>query len=188
VALACPVEAHAVLVAVAQFRTGLEAAVVARPARFAVAGMCLAVALAVVGAHVGAILLTAIRTAEVGSTEAGSVEAAAVGLIASSLARGHRAVCTGKPFIAVAHASPLLADTVAIAVSRAALRSDLCLALQANEADGAQTLASVALASVRSTVLGTRLLAAREALKANLAEAGRIVTAVAVFAVRADWL
>jgi len=121
VTLACAVEAQPVLRALVELSACLETAVVAREARFAVARMCLGVALSVVGARVGAILILAVRSTEVGGTVAGAIEASAMGLIAATSASSKGTIIAGESIVAVTQSSPLLAHSVAIAVTRAAL-------------------------------------------------------------------
>jgi len=110
-----------VLAAIVQLQASLEAAVMPRPARFAMARVCIRVAFPVIRTHVGAILLAAIFTGKVGSAVASAIEASAMRFIASLHTGSNAAIDTTKPFIAMAQASPLLAHTMAIAVTRARL-------------------------------------------------------------------
>jgi len=118
--------------------------------------------------------------------EASSVVAFAVRLIASAGTSAHRTVGAIEALVAVADLGELIADTVPAAVVGATLLLDL--ALETDEAHRARTLALVTLATVVLAVRSTRLVGASRSLPPNLAQASRVVAAVAVLAVRADRL
>lgn len=118
--------------------------------------------------------------------EASSVVALAVRLIASARTSAHRTVGAIEALVAVAELGELIADTVPAAVVGATLLLDL--ALETDEAHRACTLALVTLAAVVLAVRSTRLVVASRPLPPNLAQASRVVAAVAVLAVRADRL
>jgi len=148
VALACSVEAQAVLVALVQLSAGLETAVMARPAGVAVARMCLSVALSATRARVRAFLLLAVCPVEVGCTEACSVEAPAVGLVTSTDASGNGTVGSREAVVTVTDTCPLLANSMVVAVSGAPLGGGRGRARYSKQADRAQTVTAVALAAV----------------------------------------
>jgi len=182
VAFACAVEAQAVVVALVQLRTRLQAAIVTRPAGLAVTSVRVTVAIAVTGAAIGTFLLGAGGASKVGGAEAGAVEASTVGLVASIGARADGAIHSLEARIAMALLAPLI--THAIAGAGIGTQVNLGLALQPHKARWTQAIALVAATAIVRTVASTRLVAARRAFPANLAQARRVVPAIAVLAVR----
>jgi len=145
-ALAGPIEAQPMLAALVQLSACFEAAIVARPTRRAVTGMCLTVASTVTVAVVWTLGLRTVVSSKIGRTVTSSIEALPIGLIAARDA-GFDPTINTRPSVRTS-ATLGLRIVLAVVIARALVDLHLHSTLETNEARRTQTISLMALSSV----------------------------------------
>jgi len=135
---------------------------------------------------VGALLLRAVISGEVGRAIAFASIAFAVRLVASLGTACNGAVRSRESLFAMALLGPLITHSV----SRTFVGADvhLGLALNSSKASSAQAVAIVTLSSIGCAVRAACFILARASFPPNLAQAGGIITTISILAVWADGL